>query len=314
VSVTQYLAKKFNVPADFIERSIRMAPRAYKEFYIDKKGSNEKRAVHQPSRKIKALQRVIINDFLNRLPVHDAVFSYREGISIFDNASVHRGCRYLLRLDFVKFFESIKKKDIYLFLLENRGVFPEDFSDGDIELISHLASFYDDVAGGYRLVIGSPMSPVISNSILYGHDSAISDYCARVGVRYSRYADDLFFSANEKNLLGAIPRIVARVLGDFRAPVLTINEQKTIHTSKKHSMRVTGIVLASDGSISIGRDRKREIKALLHRLSMGELPAEVKPYLTGLLAYVNSIEPEFLQRLEVKYGAELLIKARSCQG
>lgn len=313
MSLPEYLSQKLNVPTSFIESSIRMAPRAYKKFYIPKRNTDKPRAVYQPAKKIKALQRIIIKDFLEKLPIHDAVFSYRHNISTIDNANIHKRCKYLLRIDFENFFESITRRDIFKFLIENREIFPENFSEEDIKLISHLASFYDEESDSYRLVIGSPMSPIISNAILNRHDKEINQYCENLGIRYSRYADDLFFSTSEKNVLGDTPRAISEIIKKLKSPHLKINIKKTIHTSKKHNMRITGVVLTPTGDTSIGRERKREIKALIHKLSIGQLPIEKKPYLSGLLAYVNSIEPSFIQRLKEKYGPGVLDLVKATQ-
>lgn len=52
------------------------------------------------------------------------------------------------------------------------------------------------------------------------------------------------------------------------------------------------------GEVSLGRDRKRKIRAICHRHIQGQLaPGELKA-LEGLLAFAESIEPGFSERLK----------------
>ena len=62
----------------------------------------------------------------------------------------------------------------------------------------------------------------------------------------------------------------------------------------------TGVILTSDGLTSLGRHFKRGMRAKIKSLeNLG--PAE-RQSLAGLLAYCRSIEPDFINRLILKYG------------
>jgi hypothetical protein len=65
-------------------------------------------------------------------------------------------------------------------------------------------------------------------------------------------------------------------------------------------------VLANDKTVSLGRDRKRLIRATMHRATLGQLTQAEALRLAGNLAFVNAVEPDFLARLERKYGIEVL--------
>ena len=69
-----------------------------------------------------------------------------------------------------------------------------------------------------------------------------------MGVKYTRYADDLFFSTREPNVLKQIEKEVNSIVSNLSVPAkLTVNSKKTRHSSKKGARHVTGIVLGSDG-------------------------------------------------------------------
>ena len=64
--------------------------------------------------------------------------------------------------------------------------------------------------------------------------------------------------------------------------------------------------ITPDRKLSVGRDRKRKIKTLLFLVKSGALEAERFSSLRGDIAYVRSIEPDFIDRLERKFGREFI--------
>lgn len=304
MSLTNILAEKFGLSTDFIKKTISLAPRSYKKFEILKK-DGKKRAVYQPAKKVKLLQSFVANEIIQNFPIHPAVFSYRQGLSIRDNAEQHRRNNYLLRLDFKNFFESIQIEDVKKFFIDNSSRAPFPLSHDDILLLCQLCCFRAD-DGRLKVVIGAPSSPSIANAILYDFDVAVFDHCRSQGITYTRYADDLYFSTNNQNLLSNIPVFVTKALIKISSPRLTINEKKTYHTSKKHRRVITGLTITPERRISIGRDRKREIKTLVFQYITNAIATEKKDYLRGLLSYVSNVEPEFFFSLQKKFGEDTI--------
>src|SRR6202035_2431488 len=99
----------------------------------------------------------------------------------------------------------------------------------------------------------------ISNALCFDLDLTLDGICQSRGVNYTRYADDLFFSANERGVLAEIEQEVKLAVSRLTLPSrLRINDAKTRHSSKKGARRVTGIVLGSDGNTYVGRQLKRQ--------------------------------------------------------
>jgi len=92
---------------------------------------------------------------------------------------------------------------------------------------------------------------------------------------------------------------------------LRLNHQKTTYLSKKYSRQITGVIITPEHTLSIGRARKREIKALIHQWIKGEMELEKFFYLKGLFAFAIDIEPQFEARLSEKYGKERIRQLRS---
>ena len=120
-------------------------------------------------------------------------------------------------------------------------------------------------------------------------------------VVYTRYADDLYFSSRRRDVLSAFPGEVHRIVGDLALPGnLVVNDTKTFHSSRKGRRVVTGLVLTPDGGVSIGRARKRYIRHLVHHFE--ELGEAERKQLQGWIAFAVGIEPDFANRLVLKYG------------
>lgn len=294
------IARETGVSADRINLIISTASRRYKSYTVPKRTGGV-RVINHPARPLKFLQRWIVRNFLVHLPVHESVLSYRDDVGIRRNAEVHVENNYLLRMDFADFFPSIKGDDIRRLLLANIENPPFVFlKSEDIDVIVRISCRND------ALTIGAPSSPSISNAVLYGFDEFVSKECVAREVKYTRYADDISFSTNRPNVLSEIHAIVDAYLGKQKSPRLKLNKDKTSFTSKKRRRMVTGLVLTSDQKISIGRDKKREIKTLCHKFSKNELAVDRVSYLRGYLSFVHAVEPAFIDRLREKFGGELV--------
>lgn len=285
-----------------MRRLVEGAPERYKEFPIPKRKGGF-RTIAQPAREIKFLQRIFMRDFLSKLPIHDAATAYRKGYTLADNAGPHAGAgRPLLKMDLREFFPSLRSRDWGRYCRQHR-LFQED---GDIRMSERLLFYRPSGGRVLRLSIGAPSSPMISNILMFDIDAQITEKVARDHVTYTRYADDLTFSAPRTGYLVNVKKIVAQTIRDTSYPKLDINRTKTTYATAKYHREVTGLILSNDGRVTIGRDRKRTISAKVHHFSMGNLEDQEIARLAGLLSYVNSVEPLFLEVLIEKYGEDAL--------
>lgn len=275
------------------------ASATYSNFSIPKKDGT-KRIIYQPSMAVKALQKVIYDNVLIKLPIHDACYAYRKSVSLKDHASVHQDAKYLLRLDLTNFFESITRRDIERFSDDVISkVFPE-FEQNDIKLLANIICRKD------KITIGSVTSPALSNAICYNLDEKISRIAKYYGVKYTRYADDLFFSTKNKDVLKIVQKKVSNIIANLDYPKLTLNKKKTRHSSKKKRMAVTGLTITVDSKLSIGRSMKRFIRSQV--FTWDKLSLVEKKYLSGYLAFVRSVEPSYINKLCEKYTSETIQK------
>lgn len=295
MSVFEELLDKFNLDTHTLEIFIQTAPNKYKFHKITKRHGGL-REIAQPVKSLKIVQRWLIKRYLSKYPIHYVATAYIKNKSIKDFALPHKDNSYLLKLDFKNFFNSITISDFYKFCI-HKSLQEEDKN------ILGLLLFCKNEQDEYYLSIGAPSSPILSNILMYEFDSKVFEYCKLNNIIYTRYADDLAFSTNTPNILceKLLPYIIALCPTLSYPKNLTINTEKTIFTSKKHNRTLTGLVISNDGNISIGRDKKRKLRAMAHKAKLKQLLPEQRGTLIGKIAFLKSIDPDFAKQLEEKY-------------
>ncbi|MBM3726465.1 MAG: RNA-directed DNA polymerase [Acidobacteria bacterium] len=299
--IRERMASAIGVTIEYISGLANGASHAYKTYRIPKR-DGRLRTIHHPSKQLKALQRWLLQNVIENLPVHSAAFAYKKSTSMFDNARAHSKNRFLLRIDLNDFFPSITDTDVRRFIQDRATMF-EGWTNGDID------AFCKIICRNGHLTIGAPTSPAISNVLCFDLDSALSSLASKLGVTYTRYADDLFFSTNQAGVLRPLQESVEQTVRVATLPGnLAINHGKTRHSSKKRLRRVTGIVIGSDGKAHVGRGVKRKIRGMIHRFD--SLNDQDRASLAGLIAYVIGFDPAFLNSLVTKYGHAAVSRAR----
>jgi hypothetical protein len=141
---------------------------------------------------------------------------------------------------------------------------------------------------------------------MFEFDSIVGEEARQRNISYTRYADDMTFSAESITKLREMRAVVVDASAASPWPNLRVNEKKTIYVTRKYRRVVTGVVLTSNGAISVGRDRKRRLSAMIHHAKQGRLNSQEMAILAGELSFVNVVEPDFVVRMAAKYGEELL--------
>ncbi|WP_084154570.1 retron St85 family RNA-directed DNA polymerase [Polycyclovorans algicola] len=297
--IFQEMAEALGMLPGHLEKIVRTAPLRYKKFSIPKRDGTP-RLVAQPAREVKLIQRWLISNLRDHLPVHPSATAYEKGSSIVINASAHQESNYFIKMDFQNFFPSIKGKDIDLHLQSLSRI---NLSQEDRDVVVRSCTWAPHRIPPLELCIGAPSSPVLSNSILFEFDCAVESYLIeeKLPVRYTRYADDLTFSSLSGGWLHDVRNQVKMIVRGLEYPKLRIKEEKTVLGSRAGRRVVTGLVLTPDKKLSVGRERKRTARAMYHRFWKGELDESEVMQLEGLLAFVESVEPGFKSRLQDYY-------------
>lgn len=285
-----------------IHRLIIRSPHTYKVYTIPKKTGGI-RTIAQPAKETKFLQRWLMKNVLNELPLHESATAYTINSSIKKNAAAHKENSYISKFDFKNFFFSINESDLIQHFTKHISY---RFSKNDIQLIARLSCVYDKQSKMRVLSIGAPSSPLLSNSVMFDFDDHLLSWCKTNDVIFTRYADDLTFSTNTEGLSLKLEAEVNKVLANLIYPQISLNIKKTIHLSKKYQRRVTGLILTNQNQISIGRNKKRKISAMIHRHKLSKLSLDETYHLQGLLGFAKDIEPWFITSMRNKYGSQTL--------
>ena len=104
----------------------------------------------------------------------------------------------------------------------------------------------------------------------------------------------------------AVEHFVTDLCKRVASPKLILNPEKLVRVSKKRARLITGLVNTNDANVSLGRDKKRQIRASVHHFATGRLDKNEALKLKGMLAYVKSVEPAFLARLRQTYGGKVI--------
>lgn len=300
--VLEHIARDTGIRIEYLERVVRSASHRYKQYYIAKRAGGYRSILH-PAKEVKVLQRWVARRLLSQLPIHSSAFAYRVGKDCAAMARLHVDRKYLLRVDFKDFFPSITGGDIANILTGRcfaLGTGQLALDPYDVFVIRKIVCRND------RLVIGAPSSPVLSNAIMYEFDRQWNDRCCRSGVLYTRYADDIYMSTNAPNALPSIYEDFLRCVSELREPRLQVNREKTVFSSDNRRKMILGLIVTPTHTISLGRAKKRAVRSLVHRILSGNASAAEISYAAGFFAYTQAVEPQFLFRLERKFGVDIL--------
>jgi RNA-directed DNA polymerase len=273
----------------------------YIQFEVPKK-SGGTRILSAPHRMLMAAQRWIFERILVKLPVEPAAHGFVRGRSTLSNARPHAAQGVLLNLDLENFFPSIGFARIR-HLYRRLG-----YSGSVATLLALICTecprrkvIYDGrtyyVATGKRgLPQGACTSPALSNQIARKLDRRITGLCQKLGVIYTRYADDLAFSAG-KEFNAKVGYLLARVRHVAQNEGFAINSSKTRVKRANARQTVTGLVVNVQPSVP--RDVLRRLRAILHRAKNEGLESQnrerrpdFRAWIEGMIAYVAMSRPD----------------------
>lgn len=269
--------KDIGLNKQVLDNYITYADNYYNTFYISKRKKTKKRQIDGPSKELKSIQRWILSNYFNNIPISNRANGFVKGRGIKRNAQFHLKKTYILSIDIKDFFLSISQKQVY-------EAISKHFEDNDLSLkLSKVCTFKR------RLPQGAPTSPALSNIIFKEIDDEITSVCNTKLVVYSRYADDLVFSCKTKNTLVEIYSIVNNILSKHS---FTINKAKTKYLSGKGRMAITGINI-NDGRLTVNKEIKRNLRSNLFNIIVKKDNTINVNSVLGYLSFIKDIEPDY---------------------
>lgn len=269
--------------------------RLYRTWKVPKKKSGE-RTIMAPTDELKIVQRAILDRILSEITAHKAATGFVQGSNIRDNADCHSLAKVVVSIDLKNFFPSIKFPRVY-------GVLKKiGFKDRVAGIITALCTW--DGA----LPQGAPTSPALSNIVAYRMDKKLHSFLENNGWGYTRYADDITFSANRpwsKRADGPIDHIVNVVRRIIAEEGFEVNENKVKIMRRGRRQWITGLVVNERPNVI--RWKFRQLRAAIHNADtlglteaakkQGISRVKYKRWVEGNLAFHNMVNRGRIQSM-----------------
>jgi RNA-directed DNA polymerase len=279
----------------------------YVTFTVLKK-SGGVRQLAAPQRTLRLAQEWILREILNKLPVHEAAHGFAAGRSTVSNAAPHVRQEVVLNADLCDFFPSISFARV-------KGAFAAcGYSPAVATILALLCTesprrkvtfagkVYHVAVGPRGLPQGACTSPALSNRISRKLDQRLAGIARKLGWNYTRYADDLSFSASGEAGQKA-GYLLARLRHITQEEGFAVNEKKTRVQRRNTRQSVTGIVV--NERLASPRTMVKRVRAILHQAAKTGLAAQNKTgrphfpaYIQGQIAYIAMVNPKQGARLK----------------
>ena len=270
------------------------------------------RLIEAPKARLKALQRKVLAEILERVPAHPAVHGFVKGRSIKSFAGPHVGRAVVLGMDLEDFFPSFRGARVAA-LFRTMG-YPERVADllgGLVTTCAPSAAWRGVAAGGLRevqalyrqrhLPQGAPSSPAVANLCSYRLDARLQGLAEAAGATYTRYADDLAFSGDEGFARG-VERFSVHVAAILLEEGFRVNYRKTRIMRRGVRQYLAGLV--TNERLNVPRADFDALKATLTSCvrhgpeSQNREGLEAfREHLAGRVGFVESIHPAKGRRL-----------------
>ncbi len=283
----------------------------YVRFFLPKKTGGQ-RLISAPMPRLKQAQDFVRRQVLDKVALHEAAHGFRAGCSIVSNAAPHVGREVVLNVDLKDFFPTVgykRVRGLFRALGYSEAVatiFALLCTEPEIEEVELDGTRYFVALSERRLPQGAPTSPALTNILCRRMDRRLQKMAADLGFVYTRYADDLTFSAPPEHA-----KHVGRVLR--RLGSIVAHEGFVLHPDKTRVLRragrqeVTGIVV--NDRPGVPKDVLRRFRATLFQIEKdgpeGKRWGQSKDVLGSVLGFAN-----YVHMVQPEKGAELQARVR----
>ncbi|MFL7939219.1 retron Ec67 family RNA-directed DNA polymerase/endonuclease (plasmid) [Priestia megaterium] len=231
----------------------------YTSFEIDKK-SGGVRKINSPLGELKDIQRKLAKALdkgkkYKYESKNDPSHAFKKNKSIITNAKIHRNKKLVLNIDLENFFESFHFGRVRGFFIKNNNF----LLSSEVATVIAQLSCYEG-----KLPQGAPTSPIISNLICEILDYRLLKIAKKYRLDYTRYADDLTFSTNDKKFLDLQMEFYEHVSKELMRAGFKINTKKNRLQLRDSRQVVTGLIV--NKKINVNRAYYKETRAMAHQL------------------------------------------------
>jgi RNA-directed DNA polymerase len=252
------------------------------------------RPIDNPCGELKILQRRINEKLLKRVVLPQYLCGGVRGKSVLDNVLLHMGAPVLVTVDIKSFFRRITNRQVYAVWNSTLNCSPKIAA-----LLTQLTTFER------HLPQGAPTSSLLANLVMYSIDRPIREECARHGVQYSTWVDDLAFSGKEAR------EVIPIVVGSLRSAGFSVSHRKLKIMGPGTRKVLNGILMGRFPGVL--PDRIARLRSGIHKLRTNQVAAnEMDRYLQQLeggILYVASAAPRSGAKLSQELSSVLSLRA-----
>jgi RNA-directed DNA polymerase len=284
----------------------------YVSFTVPKK-SGGTRTLSAPHRTLAAIQQLILNMIVARLPVESPAHGFLPGRSILTNAQPHTGRAVVVNLDLENFFPNITFPRVRS-VFQRLGYSPAVATilallctECPRKPVEYAGQLYHVAIGSRGLPQGACTSPGLSNQVARRLDKRLNGLAQKLDLAYTRYADDMTFSGDESSN-DRVGYLMARVRHIAQDEGFAVNVKKSRVQRRSAAQCVTGLVV--NDRPGVPRATVRRLRAILHRARFEGLDAQnregrpdFRAWLMGMIAYVGMVRPEVGAKLSKELQA-----------
>ena len=238
------------------------------------------RLIESPLPQLKSVQRAILTDILNPIPVSNFAHAYCKKRNTKSFVAMHTGRGVCLKMDLRQFFPSIESRrvgGIFRSLNYPRpvtrlltGLCTTIAKPDDIRQLKSMSTSGQQLNRFYatrHLPQGAPTSPMLANLIAFRLDCRLDGLVRPFDGRYSRYADDLLFSfprddAHDRQCRNRLRRLSHRIAAIAIEEGFEVNYRKTRVMFRSQRQMATGLILNEKPNCV--RKKYDQLKATLH--------------------------------------------------
>jgi hypothetical protein len=262
------------------------------------------RLLEAPKPRLKSIQRRILHEILDVVPLHDAAHGFAAGRSCLTGAQIHAGESVVATFDLVQFFPSISAPRVH-------GIFRSlGYPWAVARRLTGLCTTATPANVRLRIIDptsqallavphlpqGAPTSPALANLLAFTLDTRLHGLARAAGANYTRYADDLAFSGPPE-FARSLTRFINAVETIVADEGFSLNQAKTRVMPRHTRQRITGIIV--NDHCNTPRAEFEFLKSILYNCTLtgpetqnrAAIP-NFRAHLEGRIGWIAQINPQ----------------------
>jgi len=243
---TSHLISALRSTAEHVAEVIDSAADYYEELLLrDPQKPDKPRKVVNVTGPMRALQqnlyrRILLPKLLPSAYSHGGIV----GRSIKTNAQPHLPSAFAFKADISNFYPSVHYRRVYRLFVDGFKCSPDV-----ARICTKIATFR------HHLALGLITSPILADQILRRVDCRVGGACAKIGLVYTRYVDDITISGSFNLETSGVPDLVTRILADDG---FQVNPDKNKFGRLTDDLTITNL-RSVDGHLDVRREYVDEL-------------------------------------------------------